>query len=94
MPDSAGGSALARPLLFAFWALVFWGTLTLVSLAYRAIEIGLGSTLRLMLFGTPSVSPTLGRFSLVCAVIALATWTTVAWILVRGRQDPRASEQP
>jgi hypothetical protein len=43
-----GGHAVARPLLFMLWALVF---------------------------------------SLVCAVIALGTWTAVAWLLVRGRSS-------
>ncbi len=67
------------------WALVFWGTLTLVSIVWRSAEFGLGDTLRRMLFGTAQASPALGRFSLVCAVLALATWTSVAWLLVRGR---------
>ena len=69
------------------WALVFWGTLTLLAMAWRTIEIGLTATLRLMLVGTPSVPSALGRFSLVCAVVAAATWTTVALILVRGRRS-------
>ena len=85
MPDSGGGHPVARPVLFALWALVFWGTLTLFSMAWRSFEIGLGDTLRLMLFGTPGVSPALGRFSLVCAVIALAAWATLAFALLRGR---------
>jgi hypothetical protein len=74
------------------WALVFWGTLTLVSMAWRTVEIGLGDTLRLMLFGTPAVNPTLSRFSLFCAVVALGTWTAVAWVLLRGR--PAAGREP
>jgi hypothetical protein len=88
-----GGHPFARPLLFMLWALVFWGTLTLLSMGWRTVEIGLGDTLRLMLFGTPTVHPMLGRFSLVCAVIALGTWTAVAWVLLRGR-SPVETERP
>ena len=94
MADDGRAHPLARRVLFMLWALVFWGTLTLVSIAWRTVEIGLGGTLRLMLFGTPGVPPTLGRFSLFCAVIALATWTTVGWMLVRGRRDGAAPEPP
>ena len=83
-----GAHPVARPLLFMLWALVLWGTLTLVSMAWRTVEIGLADTLRLMLFGTPTVNPALGRFSLVCAVIALGTWTAVAWVLLRGGRPP------
>jgi hypothetical protein len=46
----------------------------------------------LMLFGTPAVNPTLSRFSLFCAVVALGTWTAVAWVLLRGR--PAAGREP
>jgi hypothetical protein len=87
VPDSAGSHPLARSLLLVFWAMVFWGTLSALAIAWRTVEIGLGTTLRLLLFGTPSVPPALGRFSLVCAVLAVATWTTVAWIVLRGRRD-------
>ena len=84
MPDDGRAHPLARSVLFMLWAFVFWGTLTLVAIAWRTFEIGLFDTLRRLLFGTPGVPPTLGRFSLVCAVVALATWTTVAWMLALG----------
>ena len=85
MPEDGARHSVARPLLFVLWALVFWGTLTAIAIAWRALEVGLGDTLRLLLFGTPTVSPALGRFSLVCAVLAVGTWATVLWIVLRGR---------
>ena len=88
MPDGAA-HPVARPLLFVFWALVFWGTLTALAVVWRTVEIGLGDTLRLMMFGTPGVPAALGRFSLVCAVLAVLTWAAVAWVLLRRRRAER-----
>jgi hypothetical protein len=85
VPDS-GRHPLGRPLLLLFWALVFWGTLMALAIAWQIVDGGLADTLRRMISGAPNVSPTLGRFSLACAVIALCTWTTVAWMLVRSRR--------
>jgi hypothetical protein len=77
-------------MLFMLWALVFWGTLTAIAFAWRAVEIGLAAALRMMLCGTPDVPPALGRFSLVCAVVAVAAWATMAAMLLRSRRagDP------
>ena len=87
MAESGRAHPLARPVMFVLWALVFWGTLTAISIAWRAIEVGPGDALRLLLFGTPNVSPALGRFSLACALVAVATWATVLGMLLRGRRS-------
>ena len=94
MPDSAGnpagesgrGHPIARALLFMMWTRVFWGTLIAVSFVWRSVELGPSAALRMLIVGTPGVPPSLGRFSLVCAVIAVAVWTTVAVLLVKSRK--------
>jgi hypothetical protein len=86
VPDSGRGHPLGRSLLLLFWALVFWGTLTAVAMAWRTVESGLADTVRRLICGAPNVTPALGRFSLVCAVIAVCTWTTVAFMLLRKRR--------
>lgn len=69
------------------WTLVFWGTLVAVSLVWRSVELGPGDAIRMLVTARPGVSPTLGRLSLFCAVVAVAVWTTMAIFFVKSRKD-------
>lgn len=100
MPDSARngpgesgrGHPFGRALLFMMWTLVIWGTLIAASLAWRSVELGPAAAVRLLVVGRPGVPPSLGRFSLACAVIAVAVWTTVAVLFVKGRKAAEADD--
>ncbi len=84
--DGGRGHAIARPVLFMLWTLVFWGTLVAGAIVWRSVEMGPAAVLRVLIAGTPTVPPALGRFSLACAVVAVSVWTTVAIIVVRRRR--------
>jgi hypothetical protein len=88
--DDRRGHPIARPVLFMLWTLVFWGTVVAGAIVWRSVEMGPAAVLRVLIVGTPTVPPTLGRFSLACAVVAVAVWTTVAILLVKRR---RAAEE-
>jgi hypothetical protein len=70
------------------WTLVFWGTLVAGAIVWRSVEIGPAAAILLLVEGTPTVPPALGRFSLVCAVVAVAVWTAVTVLLVKRRSAP------
>jgi hypothetical protein len=91
VPDSAPegggrGHPVARPVLFMLWTFVFWGTLVAGAIVWRSLESGPAAVLRTLMVGTPTVPPTLGRFSLGCAVVAVGVWTTVAVLVIKRRK--------
>lgn len=97
MPDSppaesGAGHPVARPVLLMLWALVCWGTLVAGAVVWRSFEIGPAAVVRLLVAGTPAVPPALGRFSLACAVVAVAVWTTVALLLLRRRRSHQGDD--
>jgi len=72
------GKSLARVLLFAFWALVLWGTLLDLAALWMLVTRGTHGTWEaLQSFATPNA---------LLAVLAPLVWLTVGWMLVLGRE--------
>lgn len=81
---------VVRPLLFAAWCFVLWGTLLAVLVAFKALKIGLGGALRAAL-GAGS-GPYAWANALAIA-LALAVWATVVGLRLASRRD-RANRGP
>lgn len=74
-----------RPLLFAAWCFVLWGTLLLLLVVFRMFDLGPGVALRLAFGGG-------GLYAWVNAaamVLALGVWPTAYWLrrLSRGTRS-------
>jgi len=81
---------VVRPLLFAAWCFVLWGTLLGVLAAFKALEVGVGGALRVAL-GAGS-GPYAWANALAIA-LALVVWTTVLGLRLASRRD-RATRGP
>lgn len=84
--------ALARPVLLAAWALVFWGTLLLAVAVFDVLGEGLVPVLARLL---PARGASLWAWlNAVSCLLALAAWTVVAGVLVVRRARDGADDEP
>jgi hypothetical protein len=75
---------LARPVLFALWAFVSWGSLLLVAALVRAASLGLRPAIALLL---PSGgAPAWAWLNAASAVLAFVVWLLVAGLLAWRRR--------
>jgi hypothetical protein len=72
-----------RPLVFAFWAGVFWGTLLDLALLWVAVTQGPGTALRLLT--RPSAAPLAAALNLGLALLAVVVWAGILALNGRGR---------
>lgn len=77
---------VVRPLLFAAWCFVLWGTLLAVLVAFKVLEVGVGGAIRAAL-GAGS-GPYAWANALAIA-LALMVWTTVVWLWLLSRRRAR-----
>jgi hypothetical protein len=70
-------SVVVRPALLVAWCFVLWGTLLLVLVAIKTLQIGLGGALRAALGGEPGLYAWANASSI---VLALVVWPTVLWM--------------
>lgn len=78
-------ATIGRPLLFAFWAFVLWGTLLIGVFGVRVASAGLGEAVATLWPGRDDGPYAYGNLS--AAVLAALVWLTVAVITVRARRD-------
>lgn len=82
--------ALARPVLLAAWALVFWGTLLLAVAAFDVLGEGLVPVLARLL---PAHGASLWAWlNAVSCLLALVAWAVVAALVVRRARDGEDDE--
>jgi hypothetical protein len=79
-------AAIARPLLFAFWIFVLWGTLYGMALGYAIATEG-----RSALGRSLSGDVVRGVVNLIAAALAVLVWTTIgaAVLINRTAKEPR-----
>ena len=79
-------AAIARPLLFAFWIFVLWGTLYGMAFGYAIATEG-----RAVLGRSLSGDVAAGVINLTAAAIAVLVWTAigVAVLVNRNTKEPR-----
>ena len=79
------GQALVRPLLFAFWSLVIWGTLVGLACLYAAFTRGPAAAVEALL---PSAGDGAWAWlNLALAVLATGVWIVAAIALRRGGRE-------
>jgi len=72
---------LARPLLFALWVFVLWGTLYAAALAYATVVEGTAAWRRPF----SGDDPFGGVLSLIAAGIAIVVWGTIGVVVLLNR---------
>jgi hypothetical protein len=76
-------ATLSRPLLFAFWAFVLWGTLLILVFGVRVASASLAEAVASL---WPERADGLAYANLGAVVLATLVWLTVAVIAVRSRR--------
>jgi hypothetical protein len=74
---------IERPLLLAFWAFVFWGTLLIAVFGVRVASVGLSDAVSSV---WPEHAEGLTYANLGAAILATIVWLTVAVIAFLGRR--------
>jgi hypothetical protein len=77
-------TTLERPLLFAFWAFVLWGTLLIAVFGVRVASAGLNEAVASV---WPERRDGLSQVNMGAAILAAVVWLTVAALAVRARRD-------
>jgi putative flippase GtrA len=75
---------LARPLLFAAWCFVIWGTLLAVLVAFKSLEVGVGAALRAAVGGG---SVPYSWANALAITLALVVWPTVVCLHLLSRRS-------
>jgi hypothetical protein len=76
--------AVARPLLFVFWALVLWGTFVAIAIAWTILTRGPAAAVHATLDRTGQGA--LGMANLGLAILAVSVWIVVLLLARRRRQ--------
>jgi hypothetical protein len=76
-------ATMERPLLFAFWAFVLWGTLLILVFGVRVASAGLAEAVASL---WPEHAGGLAYANLGAVVLATLVWLAVAVIAVRSRR--------
>lgn len=74
---------IERPLLFAFWAFVFWGTLLIAVFGVRVASAGLGEAVTSV---WPEGAGGLAMANLGAMSLAVVVWLTVAGLAFLNRR--------
>jgi hypothetical protein len=73
-----------RPLLFAFWAFVLWGTLLIAVFGVRVASAGLKDAIASL---WPSSADDLAYANLAAVVVAILVWLAVATVAFLNRRS-------